>query len=166
MQKQYKEATLLDSVIPIVILIMLLGTSVALFGDASSSGPNQIALLIAMGAASIVGMKNGYSWHEIEEGIVKGISRSLGAILILLAVGSLIGTWMLSGTVPTLIYYGLDLLNPSMFYTASCLICAIVAMSIGSSWTTAATVGVALIGISVGMGMDSAITAGAIVSGA
>lgn len=166
MQKQYKEASLVDSVIPIVILIMLLGTSVALFGEDSSSGPNQIALLVAMGAASIVGMKNGYSWHEIEEGIVKGISRSLGAILILLAVGSLIGTWMLSGTVPTLIYYGLDLLNPAMFYTASCLICAIVAMSIGSSWTTAATVGVALIGISAGMGMDSAITAGAIVSGA
>jgi NhaC family Na+:H+ antiporter len=166
MEKQYKEASIADSIIPIVILIFLLGASVILFGDSSSSGPNQIALLIAMGVAAIVGIKNGYSWNEIEEGIVKGISRSLGAILILLAVGSLIGTWMLSGTVPTLIYYGLELLNPSMFYAASCLICAIVAMSIGSSWTTAATVGVALIGISVGMGMSEAITAGAIVSGA
>jgi NhaC family Na+:H+ antiporter len=166
MEKIYKEPSLSDSIIPIVILILLLGSSVLLYGDSSSSGPNQIALLIAMGVAAIVGMKNGFSWHEIEEGIVKGISRSLGAILILLAVGSLIGTWMLSGTVPTLIFYGLDLLNPSMFYAASCLICAIVAMSIGSSWTTAATVGVALIGISVGMGMSEAITAGAIVSGA
>ncbi|MDP5040354.1 MAG: Na+/H+ antiporter NhaC, partial [Paraglaciecola sp.] len=99
-------------------------------------------------------------------GKVKGISRSVGAILILLAVGSLIGTWMLSGTVPTLIYYGLDLLNPSMFYAASCLICGIVALSIGSSWTTAATVGVALMGVSIGMDMSAPITAGAIISGA
>ncbi len=166
MEKQYKEASLADALIPIIILIILLGSSVYLFEDNSSYGPNQIALLVAMGIAAIVGMKNGYSWEDIEKGIVKGISRSLGAILILLAVGSLIGTWMLAGTVPTLIYYGLDLLNPSFFYAATCLICAIVAMSIGSSWTTAATVGVALMGIAIGMGMSEAITAGAVVSGA
>lgn len=166
MEKQYKEASLADALVPIIILIILLGSSVYLFEDNSSYGPNQIALLVAMGIAAIVGMKNGYSWEDIEKGIVKGISRSLGAILILLAVGSLIGTWMLAGTVPTLIYYGLDLLNPSFFYAATCLICAIVAMSIGSSWTTAATVGVALMGIAIGMGMSEAITAGAVVSGA
>ncbi|MFT2090837.1 Na+/H+ antiporter NhaC [Paraglaciecola sp. 2405UD69-4] len=165
-EKQKKEATLSDALIPIFILITLLGGSVYLFEDNSSYGPNQIALLIAMGIAAIIGIKNGYSWDDIEQGIIKGISRSLGAILILLAVGSLIGTWMLSGTVPTLIYYGLDLLNPSMFYAASCLICGIVAMSIGSSWTTAATVGVALMGVSIGMGMSEAITAGAVISGA
>jgi NhaC family Na+:H+ antiporter len=166
MEKQYKEASLADALVPILILIGLLGGSVYLFEDNSSYGPNQIALLFAMGIAAIVGLKNGYSWDDIEKGIVKGISRSLGAILILLAVGSLIGTWMLAGTVPTLIFYGLDLLNPSMFYAATCLICAIVAMSIGSSWTTAATVGVALMGISIGMGMSEAITAGAVISGA
>ncbi|MEP1386153.1 MAG: Na+/H+ antiporter NhaC [Paraglaciecola sp.] len=165
-EKKQIEASLSDALIPIIILITLLGGSVYLFGDNSSFGPNQIALLIAMGIASIIGIKNGYSWEDIEKGIIKGISRSLGAILILLAVGSLIGTWMLSGTVPTLIYYGLDLLNPSMFYAASCLICGIVAMSIGSSWTTAATVGVALMGVAIGMGMSEAITAGAIISGA
>ncbi|MCF2947144.1 Na+/H+ antiporter NhaC [Paraglaciecola aquimarina] len=165
-ENQYKEASLLDALVPIIILITLLGSSVYLFGDNSSFGPNQIALLISMGIAAIIGMKNGYSWEVIEEGIIKGISRSLGAILILLAVGSLIGTWMLAGTVPTLIYYGLDLLNPSMFYAATCLICAVVAMSIGSSWTTAATVGVALMGVSIGMGMSEAVTAGAVVSGA
>lgn len=165
-QKQYKEATAADALIPILLLILTLGSSVYLFGDNSSYGPNQIALLFAMGIASLIGIKNGYSWREIEEGIVLGISRSLGAILILLAVGSLIGTWMLSGTVPTLIYYGLELLNPSVFYAAACLICAVVAMSIGSSWTTAATVGVALMGIAVGMGMSEAVTAGAVVSGA
>lgn len=166
MENQYKEASLSDALIPIVILIALLGSSVYLFGDNSSYGPNQIALLFAMGIAAVIGIKNGYSWQDIEKGIVKGISRSLGAILILLAVGSLIGTWMLAGTVPTLIYYGMDLLNPSLFYAATCLICAIVAMSIGSSWTTAATVGVALMGIAIGMGMSEAITAGAVVSGA
>jgi NhaC family Na+:H+ antiporter len=165
-EKQKKEASLADALFPIFVLIILLGSSVYLFKDNSSFGPNQIALLIAMGITAIIGMKNGYSWDDIEQGIVTGISRSLGAILILLAVGSLIGTWMLSGTVPTMIYYGLELLNPSIFYAATCLICAIVAMSIGSSWTTAATVGVALMGVAIGMGMSEAITAGAIISGA
>ncbi len=165
-ESQYKEPSLLDSIIPIVVLISLLGTSVVVFGSDSSSGPNQIALLLGMAVTAIVGLKNGFSWKEIEQGMINGISISLGAILILLAVGSLIGTWLLSGTVPTLIYYGLELLNPTVFYTASVVICAVVAMSIGSSWTTAATVGVALIGIANGMGMSEAITAGAIVSGA
>lgn len=166
MTDNIKEPSLLDSLIPISILVILLFSSVLIFGNDSSSGPNQIALLVAMGVTAIIGMKNGFSWKEIEEGIVKGISLSLGAILILLAVGSLIGTWLLSGTVPTLIYYGLKLLDPSLFYTATSVICAIVAMSIGSSWTTAATVGVALMGVASGMGMDPAITAGAVVSGA
>ena len=163
---QPKAPSLSDALIPIVSLIIMMGSAVYLFGDASSYGPNQIALLIGMFLAAIVGIKNGHSWHSIEEGIVKGISMSLGACLILLAVGSLIGTWMLAGTVPTLIYYGLSILNPTFFYAASALICAVVAMSIGSSWTTAATIGVALIGVATGMDMSLAITAGAIVSGA
>ena len=166
MSNNIKEPSILDVFIPIVALVAMMGTAVWLFEDNSSYGPNQIALLIGMGLAAIIGLKNGYSWKAIEEGIVKGISMSLGACLILLAVGSLIGTWMLAGTVPTLIYYGLELLNPSMFYAAACLICAVVAMSIGSSWTTAATVGVALMGVSAGMDLSAAITAGAVVSGA
>ncbi|WP_166423051.1 Na+/H+ antiporter NhaC [Paraglaciecola sp. 20A4] len=164
--KQKKVPSLLDALIPLGVLVTLLSTSVYLFSDNSSFGPNQIALLFSMGVAAVIGLKNGYSWAEIEKGIVKGISLSLGAILILLAVGALIGSWMLSGTVPTLIFYGLELLNPSFFYAATCLICAIVAMSIGSSWTTAATVGVALMGVASGMGMSDAITAGAVISGA
>lgn len=164
--KQVKAPTLIDALIPIVTLIILMGSAVYLFGDASSYGPNQIALLIGMFLAAIIGLKNGHSWTSIEEGIVKGIGMSLGACLILLAVGSLIGTWMLAGTVPTLIYYGLSILDPTFFYAASALICAIVAMSIGSSWTTAATIGVALIGVATGMQMSLAITAGAIISGA
>lgn len=166
MTKNYKEPTLTDSLIPILFLVFLLSSSVYLFGNDSSSGPNQIALLLAMGVSALIGLKNGFKWKDIEEGIVKGLTVSLGAILILLAVGSLIGTWLLSGTVPTLIYYGLELLNPSLFYTATSIICAVVAMSIGSSWTTAATVGVALMGVANGMGMSEAVTAGAVVSGA
>ncbi|MGQ8363648.1 Na+/H+ antiporter NhaC [Glaciecola sp. 1036] len=166
MSKQPKQPSLIDSLIPLVLLIVLMSCSVYLFGEDSSYGPNQIALLIGMFTAAIIGLKNGYTWKSIEEGLIAGISMSLGACLILLAVGSLIGTWMLSGTVPTLIYYGLSLLNPSWFYPAACLICAVVAMSIGSSWTTAATIGVALIGVATGMDMSLSITAGAIVSGA
>lgn len=161
-----KEPSLLDALIPITVLIILMFSAVMLFEDDSSYGPNQIALLIGMFLAAVVGLKNGHKWKDIEEGMIKGISMSLGACLILLAVGALIGTWMLAGTVPTLIYYGLSLLSPSLFYAASCVICAVVAMSIGSSWTTAATIGVALIGVATGMDLSLPITAGAIVSGA
>ena len=161
-----KAPTMLEALIPIIALVIMLSSAVVYFADNSSYGPNQIALLIAMGIAIVIGLKNGHTWHSLEKAIVNGISLSLGAILILLSVGALIGTWLLSGTVPTMIYYGLQLLNPSWFYAASCIICGIVAMSIGSSWTTAATIGVALLGISQGLELSSAITAGAVISGA
>lgn len=161
-----KEPSMIDALIPLVSLVVMLTASVAYFSDNSSFGPNQIALLLAMGIAIIIGLKNGYQWAGIEKSIVKGISISLGALLILLTVGALIGTWLLSGTVPTMIYYGLQLINPSWFYAACCIVCGIVAMSIGSSWTTAATVGVAFIGISNGFDMSTAVTAGAVISGA
>lgn len=152
--------------IPLLFLVLLLAASVALYGADSSYGPNQIVLLLATGVACLIGIKNGYKWQQLEEAMIHGISVSMGAIFILLAVGSLIGTWLLAGTVPTLIYYGLQILNPDWFYAAACLLSAIVAMSIGSSWTTAATVGVALMGIATGIGMSPAIAAGAVVSGA
>lgn len=166
-EKKYgKEPSMLDACIPVIALVALLATAVIYFGNDSSYGPNQIGLLVAMGIAIVIGLKNGHQWRDIEKAIVNGISLSLGAVLILLAVGSLIGTWLLSGTVPTMIYYGLQILNPSWFYAAACIICGIVALSIGSSWTTAATIGVALIGIAQGLSLDPAITAGAIISGA
>lgn len=161
-----KEPSMLDAIIPLVSLVIMLTASVAYFSDNSSFGPNQIALLLAMGIAIIIGLKNGYEWAGIEKSIIKGISISLGALLILLTVGALIGTWLLSGTVPTMIYYGLQIIDPSWFYAACCIVCGIVAMSIGSSWTTAATVGVAFIGISNGFEMSTAVTAGAVISGA
>ncbi|KZN33280.1 Na+/H+ antiporter NhaC [Pseudoalteromonas luteoviolacea] len=164
--KQPKTASSWDAFIPIIVLVSLLGAAVYLYGDSSSSGPNQIALLFATFTAALIGLKNGFTWKTLEEAMIKGITISLGAILILLMVGALIGTWLLSGTVPTLIYYGLQIINPSWFYAASCLICGIVAMSIGSSWTTAATIGVALLGVANGLGLDPVVTAGAVISGA
>ncbi|MBA3987558.1 MAG: Na+/H+ antiporter NhaC [Idiomarina sp.] len=166
MSNTTKRPSYLQAATPLLALIVMLASSVYIFGADSSYGPNQIALLIAAGIATIIAFVNGYRWEEVEEGITKGISVALGAILIILMVGSLIGTWLLSGIVPTLIYFGLEILSPTWFYAASCLICAIVAISIGSSWTTAATIGVALIGVATGMELSLAITAGAVVSGA
>nr|WP_211183554.1 Na+/H+ antiporter NhaC [Pseudoalteromonas arctica] len=165
-EKFIQQASFFDALIPISVLICLLGAAVYLFGDSSSSGPNQIALLFATFTAAFIGLKNGYTWKKLEQAMIEGITLSLGAILILLMVGALIGTWLLSGTVPTLIYYGLQVINPSWFYAASCLICGIVAMSIGSSWTTAATIGVALLGVATGLGLEQTVTAGAVISGA
>lgn len=161
-----KSPSFLDALTPIIALVIMLSMAVIFFKDNSSYGPNQIALLFAMGIAIIIGLKNGFKWDGIEKAIIHGISISLGAILILLAVGSLIGTWLLSGTVPTMVYLGLQIINPSWFYAAACVVCGIVAMSIGSSWTTAATVGVAFIGIASGFDMSASVTAGAVISGA
>ncbi|ACV26815.1 Na+/H+ antiporter NhaC [Kangiella koreensis] len=161
-----RQPSMLQALVPVVFLIVLLFFSVKLFGSDSSYGANQIALILSAAIAVLIGLFNGQTWKELEAGIVDGISLAMGAMLILLMVGSLIGTWILAGTVPTMIYYGLQILSPDYFYVASCIICAIVAVSIGSSWTTAGTVGIGLIGISQGLGLDPAITAGAIISGA
>jgi NhaC family Na+:H+ antiporter len=152
--------------IPIVALVIMLALSVYLFGDSSSSGPNQIVLTLGAAVASIVAIRLGYKWGELQRAIIAGISTAMVAILILLSVGGLIGTWLMAGTVPSLIYFGLQILDPSWFFAASCLICAIAALSTGSSWTVAGTLGVALIGVSMGLGLSPAIAAGAIISGA
>jgi len=155
-----------QSLVPVAFLIALLASSVYLFGDGSSGGPNQIALILSAGVGIVLGIYNGYSWKEIERGIVHGISLSLGAVLILLIVGSLIGTWILAGIVPTMIYYGLAILTPAIFYAAACLICCFVSLATGSSWTTAGTIGVALVGIATAQDLNLGLAAGAIVSGA
>ena len=166
MQNNSKAPTMLDVLTPILLLIIMLSFSVYLYGDDSSYGANQIALILSACIAAIVGIKNGYKWKDIETGIVKGIGMGMSAILILLAVGALIGTLIMSGTVPAMIYYGLNILSPSIFYFATCIICAISALSIGSSWTVAGTLGVALMGIATGLGLSPSITAGAVISGA
>ena len=114
----------------------------------------------------MVGWNNGQSWTDIEASIVAGIGVALKPVLILFSVGLLIGSWIISGTVPTMIYYSLLILDPSIFYAASCVICSLIALSIGSSWTVAGTVGIALIGAAAGLGVSLEVTAGAIISGA
>lgn len=158
--------SLLQAVLPVLIMVALLALSVFLFGEDSSYGPNQIALCIGAAVAGLIGWYNGLRWVELEDGMVQGITIAMRAILILFCVGLLIGSWIMSGTVPTMIYYSLLALNPAVFYFACCVICGLVSVSIGSSWTTAGTVGVALIGSAIGMGLSPEITAGAIISGA
>ncbi|MEM1403755.1 MAG: Na+/H+ antiporter NhaC [Pseudomonadota bacterium] len=151
---------------PILFLVLLLAASVYLFGADASYGANQIALVLATALAAMVGQRTGVEWRECQAGIIDGIGVGLGPTLILLAVGMLIGTWILSGTVPTMIYYGVQVLDPSIFYAASALICAIVAISVGSSWTVAGTLGIGLMGIAGSFELNTAIAAGAVISGA
>jgi Na+:H+ antiporter, NhaC family len=164
--KPASEMTLGLALIPIFFLVSLLACSVFLFGADSSYGANQIALVLTACVAALVGRRVGVSWAEAQMGIIDGIGVGLAPILILLAVGMLIGSWILAGTVPAMIYYGVQVLNPGIFYAASAAICAIVALSIGSSWTVAGTLGIGLMGIAASFELSPAITAGAIVSGA
>ena len=157
---------MLLSLAPIILLIALLFSAVQLFGADASYGPNQVALLIASAAAGLVGMYRGMSWSEVQDSMVDGIKVGLGPILILMAVGGLIGSWMIAGTVPAMIYYGVAILNPAIFFAAASVICALASISIGSSWTVAGTLGIGLIGIADSFGLSPAITAGAIISGA
>jgi len=157
---------LAQALAPLLFLVAALACAVYLYGDDASYGANQISLLLAGGIAALVGVRNGMPWHDIQGALVRGIAVAVVPIFILLAVGALIGTWILGGTVPTLIVYGMKLLHPAYFYPAACLICAIVALAIGSSWTVAGTLGVALIGVAQGLDLSLPITAGAIISGA
>ena len=161
-----RQPTLIQSFIPIVFLVSLLVVNVGIFGSEALGGSNQIVQILSAGVASIVAVRIGWSWLEIREGIVKSISSAMASILILMMIGSLAGTWMLSGVVPAMIYYGLQILNPTIFLVAACIVCSIVSIATGSSWTTAATVGIALIGIGKALGISEGLVAGAILSGA
>ena len=158
--------TFIGALVPIIVLVVLLALNVNIYGEDATYGSNQIALLIAAAVAAVIGMINGYSWKKLQKGIVKSIKSALPALLILLLIGSLAGTWMISGVVPTMIYYGLEILNPTVFLVAACVVSAIVAMATGSSWSTIATVGLALLGIGTVLGIHQGLIAGAIISGA
>ena len=161
-----KTPSLFQAFIPVVFLIVLLSLNVGLFGSESLGGSNQIILILSAGLAALVATSLGISWEELQKGIIKTISTAMGSILILLLIGALAGAWMVSGVVPTMIYYGLKILNPTIFLFAACIICAIVSIATGSSWTTSATVGIALIGIGITLGINVGWIAGAILSGA
>lgn len=163
---QKKEATLIQAGTPILVLIILLTTNVLFFGADATAGPNQIAMILASGVAGIISWRLGYEWEHIEASIVRSIGSAMAAMLILMVIGSLSGTWLLSGIVPAMIYYGLKILNPTIFLFAACVVCAVVSLATGSSWSTVATVGIALLGIGKTLGISEPVIAGAIISGA
>jgi len=161
-----KESGILLALFPVVLLILLLILNVVFFGDDATGGANQMALLIAAAAAAIVGVSLNVPLKHMIDSVVYSIASALSAILILLMIGALAGTWLISGVIPAMIYYGLKILNPTIFLFASVIVCAVVSLATGSSWGTVATVGIALLGIGRAMGMHDGIIAGAIISGA
>lgn len=160
-----KKPNLFLALLPIFILIALLTANVFLFED-TLDGANQIALLMAASAAGLIAGYVGIQWNNIRERVVKTISSAVPSILILLLIGSLAGTWMISGVVPAMIYYGLDLVNPGLFLFTAVIVCSVVSVATGSSWSTVATIGVALMGIGKALGINEPVVAGAIISGA
>jgi NhaC family Na+:H+ antiporter len=165
-QSTPRAPSLLDALIPVVALIVLIALTIVLFGVAATDGPLQVALLTAAVVAGLVALKNGHTTASVRDAMVGGITTALGAVFILLAVGALIGTWNLAGTIPTVVSYGISLLHPAIFYFAVALICAVVGAVTGSSWTTAGTLGVAFVGMAPILGVSAPIAAGAVVSGA
>ena len=162
-----KRPSVLLSVIPIVVLVALLSVTISVFGSDALNGGSQVVLLATTAVATSLAMFFcGTSWKEIETAICNNILGVSTALIILLLIGALSGSWMISGVVPTLIYYGMQLLHPSFFLASCCLICAVVSVMTGSSWTTIATIGVALMGIGQAMGFPEGWIAGAIISGA
>ena len=165
-KNKLRDPTFLESIFPILFLIVFLSINVFIFKDSSLDGSNQIVLIVSASIASAIALNIGFKWSELQIGIVNSISSAIPSILILFLVGSLAGSWMLSGIVPAMIYYGIQLLNPKIFLIASCLICIIVSVATGSSWTTSATIGIALIGIGKALGISEGLIAGSILSGA
>ena len=156
-----RDARIWEALIPVQSLVGLIYVSVV---ELETSA--HLALIAAGAIAALVGLWIGHPWKTIETGITDGIAVGMKAILILIIIGILIATWILSGIVPIMIYYGLNILHPSVFLAATCLICSIVSISTGSSWTTAGTVGVALIGVGQGLNIPLPMVAGAVISGA
>ncbi len=156
-----KIPSLRHALIPVFFLIAALFAGIFWLG----ASPH-VPLILSCCVAGITGIKLGYSWKELQASMVRGISLAMAAVLILMAIGILIGSWVASGIVPLMVYYGLMFLSPEIFLIASCLICAVVSFATGSSWSTAGTVGVALIGVGQGLEMPLPMVAGAIVSGA
>jgi len=161
-----KHPSLFQSFVPLIFLVGLLGMNVAFYADDSLGGANQMALLLSAGVAAIVALLIGQKWGNLFDGVISSIGSALPALIILLMIGALAGTWLISGVVPAMIYYGLEILNPTIFLFATCIICSIVSLATGSSWTTVATVGVALMGIGRILGFSDGMIAGAIISGA
>jgi len=161
MSNEIRKPKLFEALLPIIFLAVCLSVGIILY-DSSA----HIPLIIGSIVASLVALRLGFKWKDLEEGFINSIQMSMQAIIILMIIGIIIGSWILSGTVPTMIYYGLKIISPSIFLVASCIMCSIVSLATGSSWTTAGTVGIALLGIGQGLGIPTPMIAGAIISGA
>ena len=161
-----KELNIYEALIPVFALIGMLAYNVFVYGDDALSGSNQFILLLGGAVAAIVGFFNKVTYKKMIEEIANNIRSTTGALLILLFVGALAGTWLISGVIPTMIFYGLKILNPTIFLPATIVICAVISIATGSSWTTSATVGIALIGIGGALGIPLGMVAGAVLSGA
>ena len=155
-----------ESLFPIVLLIIFLTFNVYVYGDDAMGGSNQFILLLGAAAGIGLGIFKGFKFSNMMSQVAENLKSVTGAIVILLFVGALSGTWLISGIIPSMIYYGLNILHPSIFLPACLIICAIISIATGSSWTTSATVGIALIGISKAIGVPVEMSAGAIISGA
>ncbi len=155
------------ALIPLAVLILLLALTIHLFGGDAIAGGSQLSLLTASAVCTMLAMGiYRTKWQTLEDAIIGNMRSATPAIIILLLIGAIAGTWMASGIIPTLIYYGLKILHPSIFLPASCIICAVISLLTGSSWTTIATIGVALMGVGRALGFDDGWIAGAIISGA
>ncbi|HNU76764.1 MAG: Na+/H+ antiporter NhaC [Prolixibacteraceae bacterium] len=167
MKKERAEVkiTIWEALIPLVALIGMLTANVFIFED-TLAGSNQMALLLAAAIASLLAFRLGISWKRILKKMVNTIHSAMPAILILLIIGALAGAWMISGVVPAMIYYGLDIISPRFFLVTAVVVGSIVSVATGSSWSTVATIGVALLGIGKAIGISDAVVAGAIISGA
>jgi NhaC family Na+:H+ antiporter len=164
--RQPRPPTLLDALLPIGVLIALLALTIALFGVSATDGPLQVALLLSAAFASLIAFKNGFTVESVGQAAVTGVTQAMSAVFILLAVGALIGTWNMAGTIPTVVDYGIRIVSPTWFYFTAAAVCALVGMVTGSSWTTAGTLGVAFVGMSTVLGLDQSIAAGAVICGA
>ncbi len=161
-----KELNIYEALLPVLVLIAMLAYNVFVYGDDALSGSNQFILLLGGAVAAIVGFFNKVTYKSMIEEIANNIKSTTGALLILLFVGALAGTWLISGVIPTMIFYGLKLLNPTIFLPATVVICAVISIATGSSWTTSATVGIALVGIGGALEIPLGMVAGAVLSGA
>lgn len=162
-----KELNIWEALIPVIALVIMLFFNVKyVFGDDALSGSNQFIMLLGAAVAVIVGFFNKVTFAQMMEEVAENIKSTIGAILIILFVGALAGTWLISGIIPTIVYYGLQILSPNIFLPACVIICAVISIATGSSWATSATIGIALVGIGNALGINSGMTAGAVISGA
>src|SRR5690606_18129171 len=156
---EVRKPSLFVALIPILFMIISL-----VIGIGFLEADPHIPLFLSAVVAVITALSLGHSWKSLEKGIIKGVTLSMQAVLILVIIGMIIGTWLAGGIVPTMIYYGLEILSPGIFLFAACLICCIVSIASGNAWTAAGTIGIALMGVGEGLGVNSAMVAGAVIS--